>query len=195
MWRRTRTPNPFSPTIGVDPNRNYDYKWMAGTLGLPGAPDQRPGSDTYAGPYPLSEIENLLLTDAMLERKEHLKVMYSFHAYSQFWLLPYAYANGAYPPDYEEIRQSGLEQVRALTAVHGTSYRVGSPPDILYAASGGTLDFAKAKASVKFVYTPELRDTGRYGFILPPNQIIPSGQETFEAIRVMADTVHAKYGQ
>ena len=30
-----------------------------------------------------------------------------------------------------------------------------------------------------FSYGMELRDTGMYGFLLPPNQIIPTGQEVF----------------
>jgi len=32
-----------------------------------------------------------------------------------------------------------------------------------------------------------LRDTGRYGFLLPANQIVPSGEETFLAAATMAD--------
>lgn len=31
----------------------------------------------------------------------------------------------------------------------------------------------------KYAFTIELRDTGSYGFILPPSQILPSGEETF----------------
>jgi len=32
----------------------------------------------------------------------------------------------------------------------------------------------------------ELRDQGEYGFLLPPEQIIPSGLETFEAVKALA---------
>lgn len=31
-------------------------------------------------------------------------------------------------------------------------------------------------------YTYELRDTGRYGFILPPEQIIPTGEEILDSL-------------
>jgi hypothetical protein len=31
-----------------------------------------------------------------------------------------------------------------------------------------------------------LRDQGEYGFLLPPEQIIPSGLETFEAVKALA---------
>ena len=37
----------------------------------------------------------------------------------------------------------------------------------------------------RFVYTIELRDTGHHGFLLPENQIKPSGEELWEAERVI----------
>jgi hypothetical protein len=30
-------------------------------------------------------------------------------------------------------------------------------------------------------FTYELRDTGRYGFLLPPNQILPNSEEIYPA--------------
>ena len=60
-------------------------------------------------------------------------------------------------------------------------------------AAGGSEDYAKGVAGIKFSYCFELRDTGRYGFILPPNQIVPTGQETFAAVKSMAEDVIAYY--
>jgi hypothetical protein len=36
-------------------------------------------------------------------------------------------------------------------------------------------------------YTIELRDTGRYGFLLPPDQIIPTGEEIMPAVLYLAE--------
>jgi len=36
--------------------------------------------------------------------------------------------------------------------------------------------------NIRIAYTYELRDTGRYGFLLPPNQIIPTGEETLDSV-------------
>jgi len=36
---------------------------------------------------------------------------------------------------------------------------------------------------------PDQRDINGYGFILPPNQIVPSGEETWAAMNVVADEV------
>ena len=40
-----------------------------------------------------------------------------------------------------------------------------------------------------YSYVTELRDTGEYGFQLPPDQIIPSGEEMWPAFTTMLDQV------
>ena len=65
----------------------------------------------------------------------------------------------------------------ALFAVHGEDYTVGCWADILYTSSGTSIDWAHGEAGIKYTYTIELRDTGNYGFILPADQIIPTGEE------------------
>lgn len=50
-------------------------------------------------------------------------------------------------------------------------------------ATGGSYDWAKGKEGIKYSYTIELRDKGRYGFMLPVNQIVPTGEEAWAGIR------------
>lgn len=38
-------------------------------------------------------------------------------------------------------------------------------------------------------YTFELRDTGKYGFVLPEDQIIPNGEEYLEGLVVLKNVV------
>ena len=40
-----------------------------------------------------------------------------------------------------------------------------------------------------YSYGVELRDTGKHGFLLPPDQIIPSGEETLQALIALSDFV------
>ena len=47
------------------------------------------------------------------------------------------------------------------------------------------MDWVKANLNVPVSFTYELRDTGRYGFVLPPEQIIPNGQEVLDSIVAM----------
>lgn len=52
--------------------------------------------------------------------------------------------------------------------------------------SGAGMDWAYGVAKIPYAFTVELRDTGKYGFLLPANQIIPSGEETLQGIMAMA---------
>lgn len=44
-------------------------------------------------------------------------------------------------------------------------------------ASGGSVDWVYNTLGVKLGYTIEFRDKGRYGFVLPPVQILPNCEE------------------
>ncbi|KAK3740598.1 hypothetical protein QZH41_009714, partial [Actinostola sp. cb2023] len=178
MWRKTRSPQ-AGGCIGADPNRNYNAKWGgAGT-------SSNPCRDTYHGTRPFSEIETRNVAKYLYSIRSSLVGYLDIHAYSQFWLTPYGHARGVYPPTYSEMMRVARIAVNALRGSHGTSYRAGSVADIIYSATGGTIDWAADTLGVRYSYGLELRDQGRYGFALPANQIIPTGEETFAAIKAM----------
>ena len=52
--------------------------------------------------------------------------------------------------------------------------------------SGGSKDYTYGRLNIKYSFALELRDRGRYGFLLPANQIVPTAMETFEGIKAMA---------
>lgn len=58
--------------------------------------------------------------------------------------------------------------------------------------TGGANDWAKGAAGIKYAYTVELRDDGTYGFLLPASQIVPTGKETFAAIKAIAKAIVCK---
>lgn len=55
--------------------------------------------------------------------------------------------------------------------------------------SGASDDWAYGVLKVRYSFGLELRDKGRHGFILPANQIIPTGVETFAAFKAMAAAI------
>lgn len=61
-------------------------------------------------------------------------------------------------------------------------------------ASGGSDDWAKSKAGIKYVYLIELRPEEDVwdGFILDTNQLIPTGRETWEGVKVVVNAVLEK---
>ncbi len=60
------------------------------------------------------------------------------------------------------------------------------------AYGGGSPDWARAIANIKYSYLIELRD--RSSFILPHSQIVPTGEENWAAVSVMAREIIDYYG-
>ena len=52
-------------------------------------------------------------------------------------------------------------------------------------AAGASDDWYRGGLGTRYSFTTELRDTGHYGFELPPEQIIPSGEELFAGMKVV----------
>ena len=74
----------------------------------------------------------------------------------------------------------------AAFEVESIRYDVDSVGNGLYLNSGASRDWAY-DSGVKFSYTIELRDNGTYGFLLPPDQIIPTGKEFTAAVKSMIE--------
>lgn len=53
------------------------------------------------------------------------------------------------------------------------------------------MDWMKGIANIRYVFTLELRDTGANGFNLPTSEIIPTGQEAFCVVSVLAKIVES----
>ncbi|XP_041794490.1 carboxypeptidase A5 [Chelmon rostratus] len=178
MWRKTRKPNSGSMCVGVDPNRNWD----AG-FGEAGA-SSSPCSETYRGPRANSESEVKSIVD-FVKSHGNIKAFVSIHSYSQMLLYPYGYTRTP-AKDEAELHELARKAITDLASLYGTRYRYGSIITTIYQASGGTIDWTYEQG-IKYSYTFELRDTGRYGFILPANQIIPTAEETWLALMAIMD--------
>jgi len=179
MWRKTRSRH-SSGCYGADPNRNFDHKW--GGVGT----SSNPCRDTYRGTKPFSEVETRNVARYLQSIRWSLVGYLDIHAYSQLWMTPWGHAKRAYPSTYSEMMRVARKAVSALyNAGYRTYYRAGTSADIIYPTTGGTMDWVTAKLGVTYSYGLELRDRGRYGFMLPANQIIPTGVETFAAIKTM----------
>ncbi|XP_033232029.1 uncharacterized protein LOC117183007 [Belonocnema kinseyi] len=112
----------------------------------------------------------------------------SFHSYGQYILYPWGYDRRV-PPDYTDLDRVGQQAAAAMKAAGGagSDYTVGNSASTLYAASGGSDDWAKAIHKIKYTYTIELRDTGKFGFVLPARYIIPTAKEALAAVTVITE--------
>lgn len=88
--------------------------------------------------------------------------------------------------EYFQIRFFFLAQ--KIYDLDNKKYTVGAAGIVLYAAAGGSDDYAKS-IGIKYSYTIELRDTGRFGFVLPSYLIVPTAKEARAATFVFARRV------
>lgn len=114
----------------------------------------------------------------------------SFHSYGQYILYPWGY-DQRLPPDYLDLDTAGRQAAEAMKKVttDKTVYTVGNSAITLYPAAGGSDDWAKALLKIKYAYTIELRDTGKYGFILPARFITPTAKEALAAVQVITEII------
>ncbi|KAH6563800.1 hypothetical protein BASA50_004513 [Batrachochytrium salamandrivorans] len=179
MWRKTRKPNRFA-CVGTDPNRNWEYGWGSG------GSSKNPCSDAYMGPEPFSEPEPRQLAAYVQSHSPNVISYIDFHAFSQLWMFPYGNVCNSSPPDNDKLMRVSNSATKALKKTYGTSFTVGQICQVIYQASGSSVDHVYARANVTYSFAVELRDTGRYGFVLPPRYIVPSGEETFSAVVAMS---------
>ncbi|XP_053613735.1 zinc carboxypeptidase-like [Plodia interpunctella] len=189
MWRKNRNVSYFTScnttgvlddmSNGVDLNRNFDFVWnTAGT-----SPD--PCSNTYPGPTAFSEPETRAIAQYVRNVNERANIAYylAFHSYTQLVILPYSHINGfnaLMATNYADMYEIGIRGADRIQNRFGTNYRVGVSMDVMYAMSGTSFDWVKYTTQVPIAYLLELRDLGEYGFLLPPQQIIPTGLETMD---------------
>ncbi|XP_008943759.1 PREDICTED: carboxypeptidase A2 isoform X2 [Merops nubicus] len=180
MWRKTRSKIPGSLCFGVDPNRNWD----AG-FGGPGA-SSYPCSESYRGPRAESEVEVKSVVN-FIKKHGNIKAFLTLHSYSQLLMYPYGY-KCTQAADYAELDALGKAAATSLRSLYGTNFKVGSICTTIYQASGGSIDWSYDNG-IKYSFAFELRDTGRYGFLLPAKQIIPTAEETWLGLKTIMEHV------
>jgi len=184
MWRKTRKPV-TNTCYGTDGNRNFDFHW--GEVGA----SAMSCADTFRGQTAFSEPETQVLRNLMRSLSGRAKMYLTLHSYGNYLLYPWGYTS-ALPNnwrDIDDIAQAGASAIRSAT---GTRYTVGSSTNVLYAAAGGSDDYALAMANIPISITMEL-PAGGSGFDPKPSQIEPFVSETWIGIRAMARRVISKY--
>ncbi|XP_077257112.1 zinc carboxypeptidase-like isoform X1 [Temnothorax americanus] len=183
LWRKSR--KSYGLCVGADLNRNWNYQWVS--KGLTGFPC----SELYAGNTPFSEIETKSMSEYIESISDKFYTYISFHSYSQLLMYPYGYTK-EHLDNYKDLHAIGLKSAAALEQKYGTKFRVGNVAETIYVCTGISVDYIKGVYHTPIVYTYELRDRGRYGFLLPPNQIIPSGEETMDSLVAMFKEIKAR---
>ena len=173
LWRKNRRRNDDG-SFGVDPNRNYGYMW--GILDVPTS-SHVPSDETYVGPRAFSEPETQAVRD--LVGSERFAGVITYHSYSQLMLYPWGYTEKPIPDAQHREQMVGMaeEMQTLIQGVHGKIY-VPQQSSELYPTAGDTTDWTYGTYGIPS-FTIELRPRTfqEGGFILPPDQILPTWEE------------------
>ncbi|XP_053949939.1 carboxypeptidase B [Anastrepha ludens] len=183
LWRKNRSSSPSSNCFGVDLNRNFNINWNGR------GSSTNPCSDTYRGKTPASELETQAVVNFLTKRKHNLEAYLTYHSYGQFVVYPWAY-KAAKVKDAAALQRVGNTVVERILKKTGAIYRSDVTHALLGIAGGGSDDWARATCGTKFVYTVELRDTGKYGFQLPPSQIRDTAEEGMIVVEAVAQAIN-----
>lgn len=187
LWRKNRQPPPASAAnqscFGRDINRQWPYKWD----GNPEGASDDPCDQTYHGEAPSDGPENQGLVKLVNEIRDSnsIKLYVDWHSYGQLIEYPFGYNCTLFPDKAGQMSKLAVLTSDAIREVEGTTFIFGPACSILYPTEGGSRDYVYVVGEADWSYTIELRDTGNYGFVLPPDQIKGSGEEQWQGMRVM----------
>ncbi|KAF3208768.1 hypothetical protein TWF192_002934 [Orbilia oligospora] len=185
MWRKNRLRLSSNSCIGTDVNRNWDYKWSSS-----GGASTNPCAQDFKGLGAGDTAEYKGLSGFLkdLVNTVGVKLFIDYHSYSQLILSPWGYTcNTPAPDEAEHLRVMKIWEA-GMRRRYKTSFTYGPSCTTIYPTTGDSTDYTYGALNITHSYSVELRDTGRYGFVLPANQIIPSGEEAFDGFQ---DLVHA----
>ncbi|KAL8801450.1 MAG: hypothetical protein Q9200_006947 [Gallowayella weberi] len=183
LWRKNRQPTSGSTCLGHDINRNWNYQWST-----PGGASTDPCAQDFKGLSPADAPETVVLANFVnniQSSPQKLKLFIDYHSYSQLFMTPYGYSCTVLSAQNTEYQSLANGTATAIRSVYGTVFKTGPICPTIYQVSGSSVDYLADVTRASYAFTSELRDTGKFGFVLPKEQIRPSGVESWEGLRFL----------
>jgi len=195
LWRKTRQGTNLRFCRGLDLDHAFGFRWDNTKL--------EPCSESYGGEAAFQAVEAKALSDWAINETIRNNVQFTsfidLHSYSQNIMYPFSFSCGEDPPNLENMMEVAHLFARGIGKRSGYIYTVasacegilgchtrGAQPRI-ESGGGSAIDWFAHAVGVKYSYQIKLRDTGSYGFLLPSSQIVPTGEEMFNAMREFGD--------
>jgi len=209
LWRKNRQQTNLRFCRGLDLDRGFGFEWDGTSF------QSNPCSESYQGDEPFQAVESHRLAEWAKNETENNGVEFvgflDLHSYSQQVLYPYSYSCSAEPPTIENLEELAVGIAKAIRVTSGHSYMVSSACEGAVPSSaksrnskpkaarmetggGSAMDWFYHEMRVRYSYQIKLRDTGSYGFLLPADQIVDTGEEAFSAVKYFGDFLMGNNG-
>ncbi|KAL5599020.1 hypothetical protein BROUX41_003662 [Berkeleyomyces rouxiae] len=194
LWRKSRQPTAAPYCHGLDLDHTFSFGWD-GTSEL----HKNPCSEAFAGSEPFQATETAQLASWARNVTESGSTKFisliDLHSYSQQVLFPYSHSCHIEPPNLENLEELAAGLAKAIRLSDGGIYTFASACEGSVATSGphletgggSAIDWFYHEMQAHYSYQIKLQDTGVYGFLLPREYIIPSGEEMFSALKYFGD--------
>jgi carboxypeptidase T len=168
FWRKNRRPE-----FGVDLNRNWSEAWGE----EPGSSSD-PEHGNYRGTGPFSEPETAAMR-AFIASRPQIVAHADIHSYSQLVLYPLSYLSWEVPSLQGKAKAWAEGQAAVMSELNGVEYTPLRGSE-LYPATGVAMDWSFGELDL-MSFTYELRPGTDVdfpdGFVLPPEEIVPTCEE------------------
>ncbi|KAK4229824.1 putative metallocarboxypeptidase ecm14 [Podospora fimiseda] len=198
LWRKSRQQTKLRFCRGLDLDHAFGYEWESANL------NTDPCSESYGGDSPFQAVEASELAKWARNQTENgvkFVGLLDLHSYSQQVLFPYAYTCSIDPPNLENLQELAVGLAKAIRLSSGEFYSIASacegalaraesasdPVPHVEAGGGAAIDWFYHELQAKYSYQIKLRDTGSYGFLLPSENIVPTGEEILNALKYFGD--------
>merc|ERR1719189_2086924 len=115
------------------------------------------------------------------------------HAFSQLVITSYGYTTATNPRSAEYRNIGGLIQ-SAIRSEGGYTWREGPIAQVLYAASGSTVDYADKFGALGICFELRPASSSGGGFAPPARDILPGARESFAGVMAAIDYAKATAG-
>jgi extracellular matrix protein 14 len=199
LWRKNRQQTNLRFCRGLDLDRTFGFEWDGNPMRA------NPCSESYPGEEAFQAVESHRLAEWAKNETENNGVNFvgflDMHSYSQKVLYPYSYSCNSNPPSLENLEELGVGLAKAIRISSGEQYGVASACEgavrsentassgfsRMETGGGSAIDWFYHELRVRYSYQIKLRDTGSYGFLLPKENIVPTGEEAFNAVKYFGD--------